>query len=747
MNFISFSNLLAKRPRLVLFVFTLITIVIALQATNLYMESDLSSYLPRDDPTLVMWEKINKEFNIGQTIVIIVNQNDRYHDDIRDYEVLQEMYKVSYVLLEKPLNEGKESGIASIQSIATQISDLNFKENGKIGIPENSDKIYDYMENFEVKATEGILYTDDFKYAIIIIQLKENADFNTVLNNVKDVVKIEGNDETHMEITGTIAMQEAMQRESMKNLILIFPIALALVAIVIFFFHRSFKGIIIAFIPPAFALVLTFGTLGIFAPELTIISVAIVALLMGLGVDYSIHLMNRMVEEKNIEDKIKRIDYIIKTTGKAVLLSTVTTIIGFASLMTSSMPPMITFGFGCALGILYCFISAIILVPCLVIILKFEKTASIPKWRTFAKFTLNYRNRIIILASFFAVMSLILIPQIKTDVNYYEMAPENVQELDAMYEYTEKFGGGGNYNALYFECDPFGLDDPATIEAIYEMENLIRAKGVTVTSIASSLKDMNDILSTNVITETFRNLTEIDNILFDRIAEEGIVDEIHSKTLISVAIPIGLSSEETEEIVYAINDITADYTNNNKIPNNGHVSELIGQDAVNVAVNKKLSDEQVQSMMIALILVLAALIFIFSSTKFGVLTMIPVFFVLMWEPGFLILSDIPLSPVTITIASIMVGIGIDYGVHITHRVREEMSKGQEKTEAIINAVDKTGLSLVEAALTTVAGMASILFIGIPALSEFVIVIIFMVSMSCIAAALILPAIFKFKFVK
>ena len=70
----------------------------------------------------------------------------------------------------------------------------------------------------------------------------------------------------------------------------------------LFYFHRTFKGIIIAFLPPAFALALTFGTLGTINPELSIISVAIVSLLMGLGVDYSIHLMNRLAEEKTIED-------------------------------------------------------------------------------------------------------------------------------------------------------------------------------------------------------------------------------------------------------------------------------------------------------------------------------------------------------------------------------------------------------------------------------------------------------------
>jgi predicted RND superfamily exporter protein len=201
--------------------------------------------------------------------------------------------------------------------------------------------------------------------------------------------------------------------------------------------------------------------------------------------------------------------------------------------------------------------------------------------------------------------------------------------------------------------------------------------------------------------------------------------------------------QKTEQIVNEINQITDNW----ELPNNGRVSRITGQDAINVAVNNKLFDEQSRSMIIALILVLAALIVIFNSSMYGFLTLIPVCFVLMWEPGFLVGTSTALSPVTITIASIMIGIGIDYGIHITHRFREELSRGLSKIEATKTAIEKTGLSLLEAAMTTVFGMASIYFIGISALSEFVTVIIFMTSMSFIAAALLLPMFYDNRFIK
>ena len=759
MKMVLLAKLLAHRPKAVLLIFTVITILIGLQASNIYMESDFARYLPDDDPTMKLWNKINHEFQIGFTIIILIDQTDRVYD-IRDPKVLTEMDEIYLSIHEKPLIEGKDPGIVSIRSLAALIKKENAKPpiqggNGENIIPTNINDIYEYMEKLSVKSMKGILFTDTYKITVMIIQLSDDANFDEVLTRTEKAIENRGTKYANMTITGTVAMQDAIQQENMRNMYIIFPIALILVSIVLFFFHRTFKGIIIALLPPAFAIALTFGVLGIVQPELTIISVAIIALLMGLGVDYSIHLMNRLVEESSIENKVERISKILKYTGKAVLLSTITTMIGFTSLMISSMSPMITFGFGCAIGILFCFISAIILVPCLVLILKFEKKDGVPGWKKFAKFAINNRKRIILIAAFFAVISLALLPHVKTDVAYLEMAPENVPELEAMYKYSENFGSGSNFNALLIETDPNGLLDPKVIEAIYNMEQeMIDAISEaldmdkkkfekSVYSIADEIKEVTDMINRSIIIDKLYDLVGAEKILFDMIAEEGVISEDFSKTIVMVGIPVGSSIEKIEAVVNEINSIASKTV----LPQNGHVSQLTGQDAIIVVVNNKLTDEQVRSMIVALILVLAALILIFGSSRFGFLTLIPVIFVLIWEPGFLVVLDTPLSLITISIAAIMIGVGIDYGVHITHRFREEIAKGAVKIDAIKTSIERTGSSLVEAALTTIAGMVSIYFVNAPALQEFVVIIILMTALSCIAAALILPMFYGSKFVK
>ena len=73
-----------------------------------------------------------------------------------------------------------------------------------------------------------------------------------------------------------------------------------------------------------------------------------------------------------------------------------------------------------------------------------------------------------------------MIPQIKTDVNFLEMAPSGIPEVETLLKYSKNFGGGTNFNALLIETDSQGLTYPEVIEAIYNMEVKMREDGASV---------------------------------------------------------------------------------------------------------------------------------------------------------------------------------------------------------------------------------------------------------------------------
>jgi hydrophobe/amphiphile efflux-3 (HAE3) family protein len=646
------------------------------------------------------------------------------------------------------LDKGKTDGIFSVSSIAQLIKEENAKPplpeglggTGKYEIPDDPDLINTYMAR--IQSTQGVLFLPSYKVTVIIFQLSDNADYTQILNNVRAVLIKEARYST-MTITGSIAMQQAMREQTLQALTIVFPLAAVGVASVLFFFHRTLKGLLIGFMPLGYALLLTFGVLGIIQPELTILSIAVAALLLGLGVDYSIYLANRFAEERSITDKVARVERTLGQTGKAVFLCAFTTIIGFGSLMTSPMPPMVTFGFGCAIGIMFAFLSATILVPCLCLVLKFEKHETNHHWKRFADFVVENRKRLFAIAFFFIVLSLIVLPQIKTDVNYLDMAPQGIPEVEKLLEYSKNFGGGTNFNALYIETNSQGLTYPDVIEAIYNIEVEIRNAGGTAYSIADEIKKINDVLERSAIIEKIGELVGVNTIILDKIAAKGLVDDQYSKTFIVVSFPAGTSVGTLEKLVNSVNDIAQ----NAKIPQNGRISSLAGQDVVSVEINKQIMSSQATSLLIALLLVLACLIIGFNSIGIGFLALIPVLVVLAWEPGALVMLDIPLSIVNITVASIMIGTGIDFSIQTTQRVREEIAKGGSKTEAVKTMIETTGWSLVGAATTTSVALLSTFAVNIPSLHQFSIVVITLIGFSFIASICILPTLLTSRLIK
>jgi len=128
-------------------------------------------------------------------------------------------------------------------------------------------------------------------------------------------------------------------------------------------------------------------------------------------------------------------------------------------------------------------------------------TGSRSRWNSFADIIMSNKTRIIVIAVFFAVMSIIVLPQTKTDVDYFDMAPENIPEIEKLVEYSENFGGA-SFNALLIETEPKGLTYPEVIEAIYDFEVELRSRGINLYSVVDEVKNINSILGQNEIVDS-----------------------------------------------------------------------------------------------------------------------------------------------------------------------------------------------------------------------------------------------------
>jgi len=213
---------------------------------------------------------------------------------------------------------------------------------------------------------------------------------------------------------------------------------------------------------------------------------------------------------------------------------------------------------------------------------------------------------------------------------------------------------------------------------------------------------------------------------------EIFVNEDFDRTLIYVDMPF-IPVADTSKSVVAVNERAALFQG----PFGETAEDLTGVAATAIEVNTLIVGSQWTSLGFAIIFTLIVLAVVFGDIRYSIWTTSPVIatvalqWLVMWR------MDVPLSLVTVMIGSILVGVGVDFSIHIANRIKE-LGGG---IPAIRSAAVGTGMSLFEAATVTSLGMFTAYSIPIPEIKPFVTVILILLWVAAASALILLPAIF------
>lgn len=165
-----------------------------------------------------------------------------------------------------------------------------------------------------------------------------------------------------MNVTGSgLILAEINKTADAANRMIGPGIFIAIILILLISFRRA-SYVILPLTGLSISIIWLFGTMVLLGMKFNAMAVALIPLIMGLGVDYSIHLFhNYRAELKNGRSPREAIVVSIKDIGVAMLLATITTIIAFLSFLTATIPTIQDFGILCAIGIFYTFIITITL--------------------------------------------------------------------------------------------------------------------------------------------------------------------------------------------------------------------------------------------------------------------------------------------------------------------------------------------------------------------------------------------------
>ncbi|MFW6018733.1 MAG: MMPL family transporter, partial [Halapricum sp.] len=579
-----------------------------------------------------------------------------------------------------------------------------------------------------------------------------------------------GSSDLEFLVFGSGIITEEINQSMSDSMVLVGPLALLFVVLALAVGYRDLLDIILGVLGIAAVLVWTFGFMGWANIDFNQIFIAVPVLLIGLSIDYAIHIFMRHREERfEMGNGALRSSMRVALGGVGIALAlvTATTVIGFLSNLVSPVPPIREFGVVSSFGIVAAFLVFGVLTPALKIELdEFLEARGIDRKKRAIGTGGGRLSQLLKIGSLGArrsapaVIALALLisaggiygaTQVDTSFAQEDFLAEdppewtqNLPEPFAPSEYSakqnleyvnERFQRQDAQASILIRGD---VAAEQSLSRIQRAQRDVASKDATQrlsngqASIQTPLTVLNDTRERNATVDAVatrydtnddgipdENLTAVYDTLFEVNPQDaGSVlarndDGDYTAARIVVDLRGTASGAETTE---QLRDVAA------TLEDDTFTVIATGQTILFEIVQDQLLDTVLESLLITLVSVFAFLMLVYrltdGSATLGFVTLIPVALSVSWILGTMYLAGIPFNVLTGMITSLTVGLGVAYSIHISERYNQELERHDSAWAALERSVTGTGGALLGSAATTVGGFGTLSIALLPSLQQF-----------------------------
>jgi predicted RND superfamily exporter protein len=360
-----FGRWVSHHPRWIVGLTVLVTVVGILGILLVRVDTNIEGYFLGRSEVRRSTELINEEFGGSQFVSVM------FQGDILLPEILQRMEYYEEEI-------SKDPAVGNVSSPVTLLRELSkgFYEPGEAGydqLPASADEAYQFLEVFSLGGNEEEMeqFIDyNFEHARILITLRDgsNRAGKKLLGRLENLTR---DDPNVMFITGNgltkIELADMVIEGQIHSLIF----AIVVIFLLLNFIFRTPRAGMISTIPLSVALVILFGLMGILGISLDIATALLSSIMIGVGIDYTIHFLWRFkIERSRGLDHMDAAQETLCTAGRGIFYNAFSVMIGFLALGISNFAPMRYFSALVVISIATCLISALLLVPAIVILTK-----------------------------------------------------------------------------------------------------------------------------------------------------------------------------------------------------------------------------------------------------------------------------------------------------------------------------------------------------------------------------------------
>ena len=553
---------------------------------------------------------------------------------------------------------------------------------------------------------------------------------------------------------------------ALNDLKIMVPLLVITVIVVLFLIFRTLRGVVLPLCIVAFAVIWTMGTMALFGIPMYTISTMLPIILVAVGIGDAVHLLGNYYDHV-LQDPYRKSNEIVqdvmKDLGPPLVITSITTAIGFLSLTFAEMPPFKVFGLFTVLGIIYCWLLSVTFIPAVLTLLRPKVGGYLTKRRSirvhseadwvtrilanWSAFIDKYRRVVVIVVVAITLGAMYGASRLYVDSSWMSDFRDDSEVVQASNLLNQEFDGTIFLNVVVEGDQTDALKSPSILHKIEDLQTHIETipyVGNSI-SIVDYLKSMNKNLHAgneqyDVLPDSKQQIAEY-IFLLSLSGRPAELDEVIDYDYRQANVTFLIKTDHTKLLKNIIDEVNS-YVDNNFSSTNVAVN-LAGSANNSYIWAKLLIDSQTIAIAFSKIGILLIATLLFRSFLAGLLIVAPITFTTLFIAGAAGFMGIPLDVSTALAAGVAIGVGVDYAVHYLFRYRNEMSKLNDHHQATLATMRSVGKTIVFNAVVVTAGFLVLLGSQFPPHVKLGNFVASYMVVSCLAALVLLPLLLSY----
>lgn len=713
--------ILRNRP-LILIIIGLITVFMAYKGSQIKMSYEMARMLPKDNPYNVDYDNFKKQFGQDGSVIFVAIQDP----ELFTLEHFNDWYDLS--------NEVRKlSGVQEVLSVARLYSlsrNDSLKKFDFLSVVPEKPKTQETVDSikkviYNIELYNGRLFNKETDVSMMMITLtKEILNSKAripLIKQVKERIDLFGEKyDTEIHYSGLPYIRTVTSKKVQNELLLFVILSLVIASILLFILFRTARATLFAMIVVIIAVIWAVGIIVLFGYKITILTGILPPLIIVIGVENSIFLLNKYLSEyREHGNKIKALSRMISRIGNANLLTNSTTAAGFAAFIITSNELLVEFGIVASINILVTYFLSLFILP---ILFSFFPVPSSKHMKHLEKgpvskiidrvinIVIHRRKIIYIVTAVFVTGGIVGITQLKTTGNVVD----DISKKDKLYKdmiFLEKnFKGVMPLEISIDTKKKNGVLKLSTLRKLDALQDTLAlypefSKPVSVVEVVKSAKQA--FYRGNPRMYEMPNNQE-KNFILSYVPELGnsnkksilnsFVDSTYSKTRISIQ----MANIGTNDIERILNDLQPKI--DSILPPDKFDVLLTGTSVVFLKGTDYLVKNLFASLALAVLVITILMALIFSSFRMIMISLIPNIIPQLMTAGMMGYFGISIKPSTILIFSIALGISVDNTIHFLSRYRLQLKHNNWKIRpSVLAALNETAYSMIYSAIVLFFG--------------------------------------------